>query len=330
MPSERKPKISILCPIRNVAPYIKEMIESTLAQTFQDWELIIMDGASTDGTVEIIMDYAQKDKRIRAYSEPDECSWHAFDKMLDLAKGEFITNVCGQDGFFDKDWLKKASEVIDRDKTISLVWSLTQGVTEDGTVIKEKDAYSHFIENEDKQKVAMGAFIKTLRIVKDILLGSWTRKKNILSKIFSKNAFLTINVFTKKEFPGGEVPQKENWFKYWLDTGMVFPDQSIIVSKKVFLDCIPRYKLGEKTVGFMTDFYYNFNTKGYLAYFIPVFGIFGRMHPGASGERMGEELHRNAQKYLDNVRLFRKDFLRSDKGFSFKDREGNSIASVDL
>jgi len=321
------PKISILTPIRNVAPYIAEMIESVLTQSFKNWELIIMDGASTDGTVPIIMDYARKDKRIRVYSEPDECSWHAFDKMLDLAKSEFITNVCGQDGFFDRDWLKKAFEIFNNDESISLIWSLAKGATEKGDILEEKDTYAHFM-GETRIQTAGNILFKIFKTFKDLIFGNLQRKKYILEKIFSRNAFLTANIFVKRDFSENKIPQKENWFKYWLSTGMVFPDQSMIVSKKVFLDCVPRYKIGSQTVGFMTDFFFNFNTKGYLAYFIPTFAIFTRMHPNASGERMGEELHKNSQKYLDSVRIFRKDIIKKHKKFNFIDRNGNYISSV--
>ena len=326
MPKENNPKISILCPIRNVAPYIKEMIESTLSQSFKDWELIIMDGASTDGTVKTIMDYAKKDKRIRAYSEPDESPWHAVDKMFDLAKGEFVTIVCGQDGFNNNEWLEKAAEVLKNDRDLSLVWALGQGVTLDKKVIDEPDAYSHFM-GESKGETAKNLSSKILRTFKDLVFGSWQRKRYVFGKLFSRNAFLAINTFTKRTFPDGKPPQKEDWFVYWLNNGMVFPDQSMIVSKKVFLNCIPRYEIGSKTLGYMTDFFYNFNNKGYLAYFIPMYATFGRMHEGASGERGSDEMYQNSQKYLNDVRLFRKNLLKNHQKFPFINKDGQIVSS---
>ena len=326
MPKDNNPKFSILVPIRNVAPYIADTIESTLSQSFKDWELIIMDGASTDGTVEIIMDYAKKDKRIRAYSEPDESPWHAVDKMFDLARGEYISIVCGQDGFYNDKWLEKAARVLDNDQSLSLVWALGQGVTLSKQVITEPDAYSHFM-GETKGETARNLFHKVLRILWDMISGSWQRKKYVFGKLFSKSAFLTANTFIKRTFPDNKPPQKEEWFCYWLNNGMVFPDQSMIINKKVFLNCVPRYEMGSKTLGYMTDFFYNFNAKGYLAYFIPIFAIFTRMHEAASGERQPDEMYQNSQKYLNDVRLFRKKLFKKHLKFTFIDKDGKPVSS---
>ena len=58
------PKVSIVLPTYNGEKFIKESIESVLNQTFEDWELIIVDDCSTDGTLEIIKEYLKKDYRI--------------------------------------------------------------------------------------------------------------------------------------------------------------------------------------------------------------------------------------------------------------------------
>lgn len=63
-------KISCVLPSRNGARYLKESIESVLTQTFKDWELILIDDASTDETPSIMKEYAQRDPRIRFFSNP--------------------------------------------------------------------------------------------------------------------------------------------------------------------------------------------------------------------------------------------------------------------
>ncbi len=70
MKKEGIPRVSIISPILNVEKYITKTLESILNQSFQDWELIIMDGQSKDRTLEIVNVYAKKDLRIRIYSEP--------------------------------------------------------------------------------------------------------------------------------------------------------------------------------------------------------------------------------------------------------------------
>ncbi|HMZ48161.1 MAG TPA: glycosyltransferase, partial [Flavobacteriales bacterium] len=61
------PLISIILPARNAAPYLRECIDSVLAQTWSNWELLIVDNASTDGTHAIATSYS--DPRISVFSE---------------------------------------------------------------------------------------------------------------------------------------------------------------------------------------------------------------------------------------------------------------------
>ena len=57
-------KVTIIMPSFNVAPYIKECMDSVLAQTLTDIEVIVVDADSTDGTREILEEYARKDSRV--------------------------------------------------------------------------------------------------------------------------------------------------------------------------------------------------------------------------------------------------------------------------
>lgn len=61
------PKVSIIIPIYNVAEYLRQCLDSTLAQTLRDIEIICVDDASTDNSPEILKEYALKDARIRPY-----------------------------------------------------------------------------------------------------------------------------------------------------------------------------------------------------------------------------------------------------------------------
>lgn len=57
--------VSVIIPVYNSLPFLKDSIESIIAQTYQEWELIIVDDGSTDGSVELIKQYAERDSRIR-------------------------------------------------------------------------------------------------------------------------------------------------------------------------------------------------------------------------------------------------------------------------
>jgi glycosyltransferase involved in cell wall biosynthesis len=81
------PKISIVTPSYNQGQYIDETIKSVLAQDYPNIEYIVVDGASTDNTVEILKGYG---KRIRWISEKDNGQTEAIKKGFELSTGEFI------------------------------------------------------------------------------------------------------------------------------------------------------------------------------------------------------------------------------------------------
>ena len=78
------PKISIIVATFNAAKTLSVALNSILSQTFQDWECIIVDGASKDNT------YIERDSRFRYVSEPDKGIYDAFNKGWKLAKGKWI------------------------------------------------------------------------------------------------------------------------------------------------------------------------------------------------------------------------------------------------
>ena len=73
---ERRPLVSFGLPVRNGASTIAQAIESVLAQTFEDWELVISDNLSTDGTSEICASFAARDERIRHVPTGRDLSIH--------------------------------------------------------------------------------------------------------------------------------------------------------------------------------------------------------------------------------------------------------------
>ena len=90
------PKISVIMPAYNAEKYIKEAIDSILAQTFSDFEFIILDDGSTDGTAEIVRSYS--DKRIRfVQNEHNLGIANTLNRGLDLAQGEYIARMDADD-----------------------------------------------------------------------------------------------------------------------------------------------------------------------------------------------------------------------------------------
>lgn len=102
-------KISVITVTYNSRRYLAECMESVLSQGGAELEYILIDGGSTDGTVELIKERAGRDSRIRWISEPDEGIADAFNKGLTLATGELV-GILNSDDTYAPDALCRVAE----------------------------------------------------------------------------------------------------------------------------------------------------------------------------------------------------------------------------
>jgi glycosyltransferase involved in cell wall biosynthesis len=91
------PLISVVMPVRNLARYVGESIDSVLSQTCRDFEFIIIDDGSTDGTGELLDSYAKRDPRIRLLRGPCDGISKALNLGLSQARGKYIARMDGDD-----------------------------------------------------------------------------------------------------------------------------------------------------------------------------------------------------------------------------------------
>ena len=95
---QNQPLVSILMTAYNREKYIAEAIESVIASTYQNWELIIVDDCSKDKTVEIAKSYEQKDSRIKVYvNEKNLGDYPNRNKAASYAKGKYLKYVDADD-----------------------------------------------------------------------------------------------------------------------------------------------------------------------------------------------------------------------------------------
>lgn len=108
MPTKDKPyKISVVTVCRNVEKVIEGTIKTVVNQSYRDIEYIIVDGSSTDGTVDIIKQYAAK-YPIRYISEPDTGIYNAMNKAVKMCTGDYVIFINAGDGFWKDDVVQKA------------------------------------------------------------------------------------------------------------------------------------------------------------------------------------------------------------------------------
>lgn len=94
----KAPLVSVIMPAYNAEKYIEEAIRSVMAQTVTDWELVVIDDCSTDGTREVIKGLCAEEARIRYYENPENLGVaKTRNRGLDLAKGEYVALLDSDD-----------------------------------------------------------------------------------------------------------------------------------------------------------------------------------------------------------------------------------------
>lgn len=134
-----QPSITVMMPCYNNAKYLPEAIESVLSQTYRDFELLIIDDASTDSSVEIVQ--ACADPRIRLVRNDNNRGIAAVrNQLLSLATGRFLTSLDGDDIYCSPQKLEKELSLIQTADTAStpvIAYSDVQWITASGQVISQ-------------------------------------------------------------------------------------------------------------------------------------------------------------------------------------------------
>jgi glycosyltransferase involved in cell wall biosynthesis len=133
------PRVSIGLPVYNGGKYLGEAIDSILAQTYTDFELIISDNASSDHTPDICMAYANKDPRIRYFrNEINQGAAWNFNRVFELSVGEYF-KWAAHDDLLDPEFLLKCVEVLDRDPSAVLCYSKVKKIDENRKLLENYD-----------------------------------------------------------------------------------------------------------------------------------------------------------------------------------------------
>ena len=177
-------KLSVIVPVYNAEKYLEKCIESILNQTFNDIEIILINDGSKDGSMDIINDYAKKDKRIVALNQDNQGSAVARNKGIQIAKGECI-------GFVDDD------DWIDRDMYKTLMYNMNN-YDADISICGFRHINENGIRQESVVKNRNQGLIylnNTLEILKHYLN---ERDMNPWNKIYKRRLFDTI------KYPAGK------------------------------------------------------------------------------------------------------------------------------
>jgi glycosyltransferase involved in cell wall biosynthesis len=133
------PKVQIGVPVYNGEAYLAQEIESLLAQTFTDFEIIISDNGSTDASPLIAQEYAERDPRVKVfrYDENRGGAWN-WNNTLALASAEYF-KWAAHDDLHDPRYLERCIAVLEREPSVALCYTASRYIDADGNAIEDDE-----------------------------------------------------------------------------------------------------------------------------------------------------------------------------------------------
>lgn len=132
MPSNRLPTVTVVTPSYNQADYLEETIRSVLNQSYSYLEYIIVDGGSTDGSVEIIRKYS--DKLAWWISEPDQGQTDAINKGFAKANGDILAWLNSDDTYLEGA-ISEAVDYLEANPEVGMVYGDANLINDDGNIL---------------------------------------------------------------------------------------------------------------------------------------------------------------------------------------------------
>jgi GT2 family glycosyltransferase len=125
------PRVTIIIPSYNHERFVAGAIESAFAQTYQDFEIIITDDASTDSSVDVLSAYARTDSRITLFLNRFNYETHATNHCIQHASGEYIAVLSSDDEFYPTK-LEKQVDFLDRHPEFAAVFTQARIIDDEG------------------------------------------------------------------------------------------------------------------------------------------------------------------------------------------------------
>ena len=209
-----KPKISVIMPSLNVKEYIKECVDSVLNQTLKDIEVIFIDGGSTDGTLEILKEYVEKDSRTKLLMSNKKSYGHQVNLGLENATGDYISII-------------ETDDFIQRNMFESLY-----GLTENSNVDMVKGPFYYYDDSGIEPVITIETIKERLPLHESFTIDGnedmLDSHPSIWAGIYRKD-FLNENDIHMIEAPGGG----------WVDNPFFF--ETICLAKRIIYTNKPYY-----------------------------------------------------------------------------------------
>lgn len=166
------PFFSVIIPNYNHAPFLRERIDSVLNQTFEDFEVILLDDKSKDDSCGILQSYASNPHVVHMVLNEENSGstfkqWH---KGFDLSKGKYIW-IAESDDFANLHFLQKAFEIIEKENDVVLAYFKSNIVNENSVITHKHESQTgggYFIYGVEKslsERICLGEILLSMPLL---------------------------------------------------------------------------------------------------------------------------------------------------------------------
>lgn len=203
-------KVSIVVPVCNVEPYLHECLDSCVNQTLKDIEIICVNDGSSDNSLDILLEYAMKDKRVKVIDKENAGYGHTMNIGMDMAQGEYI-GIVESDDFVELDMYEELYNIAKENELDFIKADFNRFVYDENGDIKKTlnevafrapELYNEVINPKDEP------------IVFSFIMQTW-------SGIY-KREFLTENNIRHNETPGASYQDNGFWFQTFMFAERVY------------------------------------------------------------------------------------------------------------
>lgn len=181
-------RLSIGIPVYNGGQFFRPTLDSLLAQTYTDFELLISDNASTDNTEEIAREYVARDARVRYFrNETNIGLGPNHNHVFAQARGEYF-KFAPADDLYHPTYLERCIEILDRDPAVVIAYPKTRFIAQDGNALPIEDPGWHLMSDSAAER-----FRYVLRH------GHWA---NVILGVVRREALAKTHVMPS--YPGGD------------------------------------------------------------------------------------------------------------------------------
>lgn len=146
------PRVTIGLPVYNGRNYLAQTMESLLAQTYTDFELVICDNASTDDTEAICRAFAARDERVRYFRNEENIGASAnYNRVFELGRGMYF-KWAAHDDLLAPAYLERCVEVLDQNPDVVLAYTQAKAIDGKGGIVKVYPGKHHFNSSDPRER----------------------------------------------------------------------------------------------------------------------------------------------------------------------------------